>query len=381
MSEMSTVSIIIPAYNQGTFLGEAIRSALRQTYQAIEVIVVNDGSTDRTEDVIKSFHDRRIRYLYQDNQGLPAARNTGIRSATGAYITFLDADDLFLPEKFELEVAEIESCPSVGFVFGQAILMDHSGHRLGLLSQAAILDDPMKMLLGNPIHVGSILVRREWLDKVGYFDESLKACEDWDMWLRLVQAGCLMKGLAKPVSLYRTHPAQMTRGAERMRTAMLAVLDKVFNQPDLPESWKVMQNEAYAAAYVRSAARAYHADLFELAKGDLSSAAQLDPHLMEDNGSRLAEIFSGWAVAPMVKDPLAYLEKVYMNLPDELKAMHKNRLLHLSSLALDIAYQQIRLKNAIKSLYFYLRASRYQPGLLINRGVLAMMVRSYLHSS
>lgn len=377
---MSTVSIIIPAYNQGRYLGDAIQSALSQTYRAIELIIVNDGSTDRTGEVVESFHDRRIRYMSQDNLGLSAARNTGLRAATGAYITFLDADDLFLPEKLELEVAEFENYSSVGFVAGQAILIDQDGHRLRLLSETTLLDDPIQMLLGNSIHVGSVLVRREWLDKVGYFDESLRACEDWDMWLRFAQAGCLMKGLSRPVSLYRVHPSQMTRGAERMRTAMLAVLDKVFNQSNLPEIWQARKNEAYAATYVRSAARAYHADLFELAKRDLSHATRLDPRLSESNGNRLADILTGWAVAPMVKDPLAYLEKVYSNLPDELVFLRENRLLYLSNLALDIAYQQIRLKKAIKSLYFFLRAAQYQPGLLINRGLLSILVRSYLHS-
>ncbi|NIW46854.1 MAG: glycosyltransferase, partial [Gammaproteobacteria bacterium] len=94
---MSTVSVIIPAYNQGHYLGECVQSVLDQTYPDFEIIIVNDGSTDNTQRVAKSFSDPRIKYIYQENRGLSGARNTGIRNAIGTYVTYLDSDDLFLP--------------------------------------------------------------------------------------------------------------------------------------------------------------------------------------------------------------------------------------------------------------------------------------------
>ena len=377
---MTAISVIIPAYNQAHYLAAAIQSVLDQTFFDFEILVINDGSTDQTGQVVTGFKDRRIYYYYQENKGLSAARNTGIRHAIGKYITFLDADDLFLPEKLACEVALFAGDPKLGFVAGQAIMIDSIGKSLGLMSPETLPDDPIKLLMGNPLHVGSVLVRREWLEQVGPFGESLRACEDWDMWLRLAQAGCPMKGLAVPVSQYRVHPAQMTRGAERMRTASLAVLDKFFRQESLPENWRALKNEAYAAAYVRSAARSYHANLTELAKRDLSQAASLNPRLLDCSGSRLIKTLAGWADAPMVPNPLEYLERVFANLPDDLAILRKNRRPRLSAMALDMAYRQMEQNHGDKAGYYFFLAARYQPKILINRGHLVTLARFYLDS-
>ena len=114
--EPVTVSIIIPAYNQAHYLGAAIASALGQSYGDVEVIVVDDGSTDKTREVVEQIGDPRLRYVYQENQGLSAARNTGIRHACGTYLSYLDSDDLFLPEKVALLLAVMEERPEVGLV-------------------------------------------------------------------------------------------------------------------------------------------------------------------------------------------------------------------------------------------------------------------------
>ena len=210
MTSMPNVSVIIPAYNQGHYLGQAIRSVLDQTYPHFEVIVVDDGSTDSTREVVHSFTDARIRYVYQENRGLSAARNTGIRSASSPYVSFLDSDDLFLPDKLQLLVAESESEPGCGLIAGQAIPIDEQGNTIGKAFVEGLPADSADLLLGNPLHVGSVLVSRLWQDRVGFFDEDLRSYEDWDLWLRLARAGCRMSWVAQPVSLYRFHRAQMT---------------------------------------------------------------------------------------------------------------------------------------------------------------------------
>jgi glycosyltransferase involved in cell wall biosynthesis len=118
------VSVIIPAYNQGHYLGEAIQSVLSQTYQDFEVLVIDDGSTDNTAEIARSFSDPRIQYIYQDNRGLSGARNTGIRHARGEYLTYLDSDDQFLPEKLELLTPNLKPTLELGLVAGQAIPID-----------------------------------------------------------------------------------------------------------------------------------------------------------------------------------------------------------------------------------------------------------------
>jgi len=223
---MSTVSVIIPAYNQSHYLGQAIQSVLDQTYPDFEIIVVDDGSTDDTRAVADSFTDARLRYVYQDNAGLSAARNTGIRHATGTYLSYLDSDDLFLSEKLALLVDAFDREPELGFAAGQAVLIDENSQPLGEIFDAGLPQDRSQLLMNNPLHVGSVLLRRDWQEKVGFFDESLRSYEDWDMWLRLVRAGCQMGWVPQPVSLYRFHRAQMTRLGKQMTTATFAVLEK-----------------------------------------------------------------------------------------------------------------------------------------------------------
>ena len=220
--EPVTVSIIIPAYNQAHYLGAAIASALGQSYGDVEVIVVDDGSTDKTREVVEQIGDPRLRYVYQENQGLSAARNTGIRHACGTYLSYLDSDDLFLPEKVALLLAVMEERPEVGLVAGQAMPVDEAGSPAGALFDRPLPDDARELLLHNPLHVGSVLVRRSWQEKAGFFDESLRSYEDWDMWLRLARLGCPMASVARPVSLYRFHAAQMTRDGSQMTTATFA---------------------------------------------------------------------------------------------------------------------------------------------------------------
>ena len=113
---MPVVSAIIPTYNFGRFLGEAIQSVLDQTFTDFELIVVDDGSTDDTREVVGSFNDSRIRYIYQENRGLPAARNTGIKASRGEYIAFLDSDDIWLTQNLELKVKSLDSHPDAGLV-------------------------------------------------------------------------------------------------------------------------------------------------------------------------------------------------------------------------------------------------------------------------
>ncbi len=117
---MGQVSIIIPAYNQARYLGAAVQSALDQTYANVDVLVADDGSTDDTAQVAQQFTDPRVRYIYQENRGLSGARNTGIRHATGDFLTYLDSDDLFLPQKLEILLPALQAQPHLGLVAGQA---------------------------------------------------------------------------------------------------------------------------------------------------------------------------------------------------------------------------------------------------------------------
>lgn len=171
--------------------------------------MVDDGSTDSTAQVACSFSDARVRYIHQENRGLSAARNTGILRSSGEYLTFLDSDDQFVADKLETLLNAMQRDPGLGFVAGQAVLIDENSLPLGKVFDTPLPENPVHLLLWNPLHVCSVMMRRDWQQKVGLFDESLHAYEDWDMWLRLARAGCRMGWVAHPDKVRKINSASL----------------------------------------------------------------------------------------------------------------------------------------------------------------------------
>ncbi len=373
---MDLVSIIIPAYNQAAFLGQAIASALGQTHADLEVLVVDDGSTDQTQDVARSRGDPRLRYIRQDNRGLSAARNTGIRAARGSWLSFLDADDAFLPEKLSLLLDEFHSRPHLGLAAGQAVPVDIDGRPIGRIFDRGLPEPAARLLLGNPLHVGSVLLRKVWQERVGWFDEGLRSYEDWDLWLRLARAGCAMGWLARPVSLYRFHRAQMTRDGEQMTHASFAVLDKAYRDPELPEAWLQLRDRAYGRAHLRAAAQAYLAGNFPRAKADLTNAVELSPDLLANSGRALCDHISAWVDLPKASDPLAFLSGVYRNLPEGLLPLSTRRR-GMAQAARKLAFESDLRGEGRAARSALWTAIRLRPDWLARRGTLAVLVRSY----
>jgi glycosyltransferase involved in cell wall biosynthesis len=205
---MSKVSVIIPTYNCARYIGEAIESVSRQTRQATEIVVVDDGSTDDTETVLGPYIDRRIvRYARQANQGPGAARNSGIALATGDYIAFLDADDALTPDSLEKRVGLIEAVPEMNFAFSDYFYQDDPARAgVALLRQQRFLEKfaAIAMATSNgtvfssasfddvfeiPFFVttNTVVVRRRAFEKAGVFRTDILGHEDTDMWLRLAK--------------------------------------------------------------------------------------------------------------------------------------------------------------------------------------------------
>ena len=376
---MATVSVIIPAYNQSHYLGAAIQSVLEQSYPDFEAIVVDDGSTDDTPIVARGFNDQRVRYIYQENRGLSGARNTGIRNSVGTYITYLDSDDLFLKDKLSLLVGELERNKTAGFVAGQAIPIDENGKPVGKIFNSPPPDDLRMLLLRNPFHVGSVMVRRSWQEKVGFFDESLRSYEDWDMWLRLALAGCEMVWVPQPVSLYRFHSAQMTRIGSQMTTATFTVLDKIYADPGLPESWKLLRSQAYSHAYLRAAAQSYNAEDYVNAQSCLEKAVELNPELLRNDASQLADMFVAWTDLPKTGDPLAFVERIYDHLPDCLEPLRRKQRSALGQTAIQSAFSAYRQGDMDRTRHAVLRAFMYSPKWMLNQGAWSMLLRSTIN--
>lgn len=372
-----TVSVIIPAYNQGVYLEQAINSALEQTLPDLEVIVVDDGSTDDTAEVARRFSDERVRYIYQENRGLSGARNTGIRNSSGEWVTFLDSDDVNLPEKHAILMKLFETQPELGLVVGTCVIIDQNGEQLGKPAAVSLPADTTRLLLWNPMHVGSVMVRRQWLERVGPFDETLRAYEDWDLYLRLARLECRMGWTQTLVAKYRFHTLQMTRERERMTRASFAVLDKVFSDPETPENWLALKDQAYSSAHLRAAIQSYRIQDWAGGASELDRAIALDPELAANNGRLLAQRLSAVADSPKIAEKLEFLEAVYSALPESLDAMRRERRVYLGACAAESGFDALKSGDRQKARRDFLRAIRYQPEWLLNRGVIATLIHNH----
>ncbi|MBI3978484.1 MAG: glycosyltransferase family 2 protein [Chloroflexi bacterium] len=287
------VSVIIPTYNQAQYVGQAIESALGQTYGNTEIIVVNDGSTDEAFDVVARYGER-VCQLVQSNAGLAAARNSGIRRARGEYIAFLDSDDVWLPGKLAAQMAVLRAMPDAGLVYAGYYLVDADLCIVGQARVTGLFPPRPRRLPGtgadrqavaspgdaslrlsmtdrsttelpraptssyeflraptssyeflraptpgsircvlprNEIGVLTVMVRAVWLDRVGLFEPGLSPSADWDLWIRLALAGCPFAAAAEPLALYRIHAANMSSNPQRMTADSFATLDRAFAHP------------------------------------------------------------------------------------------------------------------------------------------------------
>lgn len=245
--EMGLVSIVIPAYNAAWCIERAVQSVLDQTYRPIEVIVVNDGSTDDTVPVLQRF-GQAIRIVDKPNGGLSFARNAGISAARGEYIAFLDADDWWLPEKLARQVDLLESDPSIGFCSTTTKAVDETGNLVREWRCPPIQRSALHTIFSRNATVAgsgsSVMVRSEVLQRAGFFDESLRSLEDIDMWMRLASISGY-RCLDEPLTVILKRRESMSGNLAVMREAALLVMRKNRHLLD-PKSRGRFWNACYA---------------------------------------------------------------------------------------------------------------------------------------
>lgn len=242
------ISVVIPTYNHVRFLADAIQSALEQSYPTVEIIVVDDGSTDNTYALVESFGDR-VHYIWQENRGLSGARNTGIAAAQGEYIALLDADDFWEPNYLETVHRVLAADPQLGAVYSGLQFVNSKGERLPQPCVSIVPSDQLydRLLDGEFFAPSAVLVRRTCFDQVGVFDLALRASEDWDMWLRVAQVYGFA-GVAQPLLNYRVHGSNMSGDPEYMLRYQTMVVRKHFGAPEGdPSQWPAPRQRAWAA--------------------------------------------------------------------------------------------------------------------------------------
>ena len=273
---MPLVSVVIATYNMGKYVTEAVRSVLGQTMSDLEVIVVDDGSTDATREALSEFTgDSRVQLLFQTNQGQPKAKNAGYRAARGQFIAFCDADDYWLPQKLEWQLPVFEADAGVGVVCSPILKLLPNGSLVGQerdFYRGDILD---ALFMENRIPFGTAVVRRECMDQAGGFDESVPMGIDWALWLK-VATRWKFDYVSQPTYVYRIWDGQMSRNWRGRYECAFRIMDS-FQQAHPGRVSPDVVKDAYSATYTNLARlHARHTSVMESLRC-LSSALRYRP--------------------------------------------------------------------------------------------------------
>ncbi len=258
MSKMKNpeISVIIPTYNRALILEETIQSVLRQTYKELELIIIDDGSTDNTRQLIERLTDKRIIYLYQENRGLPTARNKGIENAKGKYIAFLDSDDIWLPTKIEKQLGVFKKSKfNPGVVYCGVEYIDENGKEIREKKLPAYRGNIFLYLLGARRNVvlgagSTILVRRECFKECGLLDESLPYRVDLELLIRISQKFSF-DYVSEPLVKIRIHNKRISFNLDTIIKGREMLFDKIYN--DLRQHRRILAKYYYQAGmlYIR----------------------------------------------------------------------------------------------------------------------------------
>jgi glycosyltransferase involved in cell wall biosynthesis len=241
---MAKVSVIVPTFNRAPLIERALKSVFEQTYRDYEVVVVDDGSTDGTGKLLEKYNGA-IKYVYQDNSGISAARNRGIRESGGEYIAFLDSDDWWAADKLQEQVNVLASQPKVGIVYGRMPIINDKGEQIGMKPSGVSGKNFRELIeFWGDLPTSTVMTRRECFDKAGTFDMDLVSMEDIDMWLRIARSYDLFEIEGKHLAYYYRHESQVTKNPVNVYEGLVKIYKKILeNYPDVPA---VLMNQRIA---------------------------------------------------------------------------------------------------------------------------------------
>jgi glycosyltransferase involved in cell wall biosynthesis len=314
------VSVIIPAFNQAEFVGEAIQSVLDQTYSKLEVIVVNDASLDHTSEVVKQYNDARVTLIeHRENRGLPAARNTGIRASTGEIIALLDADDLFHPEKLQAHVGFLGGHPDVGVTYNARFELNHSANTIRELWRPPLAVGLVDLVLGFPFSPSDMLLRREWAFDVGLFDESF-VCggEDTDLPCRLALAGCQFASVNRALNYRRYHSGRRRKNLPCRLDDVARSLRATFSDPRCPDEVLALRDIAMKHHLIVLVSLAFMQEETDLGQEYVRELVQIDPSILQGKPCELVDFLLRESISDESLDHQVLLKNILAQLPLEL---------------------------------------------------------------
>ncbi|MBD2666007.1 glucosyltransferase [Richelia sinica FACHB-800] len=325
---MPKISVVIPVYNSEKSVAETLASVIAQTYRDLEIIIVDDGSTDKSIEICQRFKDERIKIVHQQNRGLAGARNTGIRHAQGEFIAFVDSDDLWLPEKLEKHLHHLQHSPQVGLSFSRSRFIDEQGTPLGIYQMPKLINiTPGYLFCRNPISNGSsVVIRREVLDAIKfeanlygeiedfYFDDRFRQSEDIECWLRIaLTTNWQIEGIPEALTLYRLNRSGLSANIFKQYESWEQVLIKTqAYQPEFIEKWGD-KARAYQLRYLsrRATRERANAIAVDLINQSLRLHWQM---LLEEPRRTFISIIAAYLLWLLPKSTYQWLEKVIMQI-------------------------------------------------------------------
>jgi glycosyltransferase involved in cell wall biosynthesis len=313
-------SVVIPAYNQANYLIEAIQSVLDQTYGNFELIVVNDASPDETHQVVGQFVDDRIKYLlHEQNRGLPATRNTGIRASTGELIALLDADDYYHPNKLESHLNFYQEHSDIGATYNNRFELNYSAKTIRNLYRAPSMVGLRDFVLGFPFAPSDMVIRREWAFKVNLFNENYRnGAEDIDFPAQLALCGCKFGRVDKALNFRRYKSGRKWKNLRlRMEDALLA-LENIFIDSRCPAQVLDLRDLAIKNHYEILTFPAFLQGETELGRELLWEAIRLDPSIIHGNPCHYVKMLIRMSSADENQDHVTVIDDIFSQFPDEL---------------------------------------------------------------
>ena len=385
------VSAIIPTYNRASYVCQAIESALAQAYDNVEIVVVDDGSTDDTRSALAPC-EGRIRYIYQENQGVSAARNTGIAASTGDHIAFLDSDDIWLPGKLTHQMSFMVAHPEVGMVASHAIAIDRGGTVLTGEALCPYQGEGYVSIetnvLSSPLPIDTLIVRRDCLPTPHAFTPGVPFGEDWEMCLRIGSRYPIWF-IARPLAGIRFHNSNVTAplaNQQQIDTKLqsrLGVIDRVFSGlPVVQQPPFALRAKAEAREYAEAAVGAYFNRDYDVAAYRFTRAATLDPSTWRASRELLNLIVNSATSVYQRRgeqDTLAFLQGIMLHLPSEYHDTHRltqkaQAITQIFTIGFDLS-RMGHSRHAIKSI---LQGLAKRPAYLSNIGVLSVLTRSFV---
>jgi glycosyltransferase involved in cell wall biosynthesis len=394
---MPRVSVVMSVYNAERYVEEAIESILGQTFRDFEFIIVDDGSTDTTSEILHNFDDERIMLVENDgNIGLTRSLNKGLQMARGKYIARMDADDISLYERLEKQVQFLDTHPDVGLVGSAVIYIDPDGKELGV--QRVCTENIHQALLNVEFcwwHSATAF-RSECLESVGPYREGFRYAQDYDLWLRIAEKYDVAS-LSEPLVKLRLHPESISvaRRTHQRTYVLLAVelakqrratgwedLDALLGgiRETAPDSLPTLTLEEFGHAYLRTACLDYQVGEIAKAKTALTEAISHAPALLRETDRFLQSIvYYGLTYATTLTSRLGalqFIDTVFSNLPPAAEGLAGLKSRAIGQVYAITAFENYAAGNPLQVRHNIVRAVYHDPSWLANKGLFSIFVES-----